>query len=177
MPDKDTQKNPWLERVPNLEGGKRFPSIKPDDDPKLFDELLAGGKEAVVGIIDTLKEVDNGKDWKARFLLSALATQTGAPDKKEARSKVEAIFASELQADRPAGVKTFLAMQLGWFAGPTSVAALASQLAAEDVALVDAAAAALTAIGKPAAPALSKAKGMAGGHGKAAIEHALKQIG
>ena len=86
-------------------------------------------------------------------------------------------FTEALNTDRPASVKTFLVMQLQWIADKDAIDVLTAQLDSDDAALVDAVAATLTAIGKPATKALKQANKNAKGHAKVAIAHALKQIG
>ena len=167
----------WLHHVLELEDGKRFPSLPPDRATKLFDDILAAGEGAVAGLIDGLNEVDDGKDWKVRFVLGALASHVGAKETAAGRKKLEKAYTAALQDDRPEAVRTFVTMQLQWFGGPGCVAAVAEQLASDNTQLVDAAAATLTAIGKPAAGALKSMRGKAGEHAKTAIEHAIRQIG
>lgn len=175
MPDNETPNNPWLKRIPELEGGRRFPSLAPDKATQLFGELLSADKKEIVSIIDALNEIDDGKDWKARFVLGALASHVGAADRKNDRAKLESILAGAVQqADRPASVKTFLVMQLHWFAGAAAAPAIASQLGDQSPGLVDAAVAALAAIGDPGAQALKEAQGKAKGHARVAIDHALR---
>ena len=177
MPDNDKAiTNRWLHQIPELDRGRRFPSLAPDQSRKLFDELLAAGDDEITGIIDTLGEVDDGKDWKARFVLGALASYVGAPDRKADQKKLEQVYAKALQADRPAGVKTFVAMQLQWFGTASSVQVLADQLSSKDRQLVDASAASLCAIGKPAIAGLKAAREKVDEDARAVIDHALAQI-
>ena len=166
--------NPWLDRVPALEEGRRFPSMPPDAAAKLFDELLAGGPSEIRGIIDTLGETDDGKDWRTRFVLHALASHTGDPERAGDRRKLEAIYAAALAKPLPTGAKTFLCRQLQHFAGAASVPALADQIGSPDPMLSSAALAALTAIGQPAVKALAAARPR---DESGAVAHALQQIG
>ena len=46
----------WLARVPELQGGK-YPGFDPAEAEKTFQEILDAGKEGVIALIDTLKEV------------------------------------------------------------------------------------------------------------------------
>lgn len=168
--------NPWLERIPDLNGGK-YPGMDPGEAVRLFDELLAGGKDAIIGVIDTLRGVDDGSDWKSRLLLHALATHTGHPERVAQRKTLERIYAAELQSRRPPAVRIFLARQLRGFAGTRSIPALAALLQENDPQLIDAAAAALTVIGEPAEAALKKVRSETEGHAREAVDHALAQIG
>jgi len=165
----------WLARVPELNKGKN-PGMDPAAAAKLCDEILAAGEAGVVALIDTLNETDDGRDWKTRLLLRTLVSQVGAPDRAADRAKLEAACALQLIGDRPSAVKTFLAMQLQYFAGPKSITALTVPLTAPDPALIDAVAAALVAVGPAAEPSLRFALDTADGHTRTAIEHALTQI-
>lgn len=169
MPDPNT----YLSRIPELVKGRRFPSMPPEVADEMLAELLAKPNAVTIAIIDTLSEIDDGSDWKSRFLLKALVSQS----QDASRAKVQQAFTEALNTDRPASVKTFLVMQLQWIADKDAIDVLTAQLNSDDAALVDAAAATLTAIGKPATKALKQANKNAKGHAKVAIAHALKQIG
>ena len=43
----------------------------------IFDEILSGESKNVVALIDRLKEVDNGDDWKVRYALHGIAQYLG----------------------------------------------------------------------------------------------------
>lgn len=169
MPDPNT----YLSRIPELVKGRRFPSMPPEVADEMLAELLAKPNAVTIAIIDTLSEIDDGSDWKSRFLLKALVSQS----QDASRAKVQQAFTEALNTDRPASVKTFLVMQLQWIADKDAIDVLTAQLDSDDAALVDAVAATLTAIGKPATKALKQANKNAKGHAKVAIAHALKQIG
>lgn len=176
MPDTKSKITSWLALIPNLEGGRRFPGVPPDDAAKLFDEVLAGGKAGIVELIDSLQDVNDGQDWKTRFLLHGMASHTGSASRKADRAKLEAIYAGELVGDRSAPVKTFLVMQLQYFAGKGSVGPVAEQLRSDDPMLIAAAAATLTAIGPSASKAMKAMQGKVGERARGAIDHALMQI-
>ncbi|MFT5524185.1 MAG: hypothetical protein ACI9HK_002136 [Pirellulaceae bacterium] len=176
MPQLESVANVWLERIPKLEDGRRNPGLDPAAAAKLFDDLLKQGESAINSVIGSLGDIDNGKDWKTRLLLHGLVIHTGAQDRQKDRARLEQFYAAALLDERSAATKTFLAMQLQWFATGPAVPALAAQLASDDIQLVNAAAAALTAIGEPAVEALKRAQSKAAGPAKTAIDHALKQI-
>jgi len=48
---------------------------------EIFDPILKGGKDSIVGVIDMLKEVDDGSDYKARYVLHGLAQYVCRADK------------------------------------------------------------------------------------------------
>ena len=175
-PVNTTPNHPWLKQVPELQDGKRFPSMPPAEAAKLFDDFVAGGKEAVLTVIDEIGEVDDGKDWKSRFVLKAAATHVNGKDRQADARKLEKIYADELTDKRSVGARTFLVMQLECFGTEACTKAVAEQLKTEDDILIAAAARTLTAIGKPAEKALRKVHGQVSGKAQDAIDHALKQI-
>jgi hypothetical protein len=148
-----------------------------EESQALGKEILEGGKPANGGIIEGLQEVDNGGDFKERLLLHMLATQTCAPERVGEQKMLGEAYLEALAADRPAPVKVFLVQQLRLFADGSAAPHLAPFLHDEDPQLVDAAAATMVSIGREARNSLEEAKQGAGVHGKAAIEHALRQIG
>ena len=130
MPDPNT----YLSRIPELVKGRRFPSMPPEVADEMLAELLAKPNAVTIAIIDTLSEIDDGSDWKSRFLLKALVSQS----QDASRAKVQQAFTEALNTDRPASVKTFLVMQLQWIADKDAIDVLTAQLDSDDAALVDA---------------------------------------
>ena len=128
---------------------------------KVYDQVLAGGAECIAGIIDMLREVDDGSDYKARYVLHAIATYVCRPGGERQRAMVATALARQLGGDRPKAVQGFVIRQLQ-FCGDGQVADTLGKLLA-DKELCEPAAMALTAIGDSAArqlrTALSKAKG------------------
>ena len=179
MPETEIEKknDKWFHRIPELQNGRRFPSLAPDKANQLFEEILAAGEDAIGGIIDGLEAVDDGKDWKARFVLGALASHVGSKEREAARKELEKVFVAALQqVERPASVRTFLVMQLQWFGDAGCVGAVAQQLESKDVYLVNAAAATLGTIGGPAADVLKKLRKKVDEPARVAIDHALAQM-
>ena len=68
--------NEWVGRLPELEDGRRFPAVEREVAEEIYGELLAmdgGVKELVSG----LTAVDDGGDWKVRFLIRGLVNFVG----------------------------------------------------------------------------------------------------
>lgn len=127
---------------------------------KLFDQVLEGGKAGVADVIDMIQEVDDGTDYKARYMLHGLATYVCRPEKKAHRAAVVGGITSKL-AGKPKPTQAFLLRQLQVCGGAELCALLGGLLTDEE--LCQPAAAALVAIGKGAAEqfraALPKARG------------------
>jgi hypothetical protein len=167
-----------LAKIPELEEGRRFPGLDPGLAPALFDEVLGGGDGAVAALADRLREVDDGTDWKARFLVHALATHVSAPGREDDRKRLAALYAAQLGGTRPKPVQTFVLQQLQLIAGPDTLGAVAPLLLDPDPQLCDAAAATMVAVGGASLPHLRSAlEGAPGDHQRAAIENALAQAG
>jgi len=111
MPQVESAAKIWLDRIPNLEDGRRNPGLDPTVAAKLFDDILAEGEDAIVNVIDSLGESDNGKDWKTRLLLHGLLIHTGAKDREKGRERLELVYAKSLGDERADSAKTFVAMQ------------------------------------------------------------------
>lgn len=165
-------------RIPELEEGVRFPALDPAEAPGLFDEVLSGGEGAVGAIFDRLQEIDDGTDWKARFLLHALATHVSGEGRDEARKELQAACASAAVSDRPASLRTFVLQQLRWIADGEVVATVAPLVTDADRQLADAALAVMVSVGREARPTLRQAlEAKPGDVHEVAIRNALAQIG
>ncbi len=107
-------------------------------------ELLRGGRETVVALVDLLTVPEKGGDSRVRHALHALATRVaGLKDDKQRRVVTEAL-ASTLGSDRPKEVQGFVVRQLQLIGGKEVVEALGKLLL--DEALHESAAQALLAI-------------------------------
>jgi hypothetical protein len=176
MPEKTTEKSPFVERVPEL-SNKKWGGMAPKDAEALVADVLKAGKPAVSQLIDGLQEVDNGSDWKERLVLHMLVTQTSVPARREEQAIVgEALLAAAL-SDRPATVRSFLVQQLRLIADAAMAGKLAPLLQDQDPLVLDAVTMTMGSIGKGAEQVLREAMKGAEGHAKEAIELALNQIG
>jgi hypothetical protein len=175
MPETATNTNALINRLPDLQEGK-MPPIDKNLCTELVQTLLKGGKDAIVGLIDALREVDNGSDWKARFLLNTMVFSLGTPEQSTHRSMLANVLLEEAAGARPAAVRTFLLARLRMIADKDSVAKLIPLLAAEDPQLTDAVATVLVSIGTPSKEPLAGALKAAQGRRKEVIENALAQI-
>jgi len=165
-----------LGRLPDLDRGK-MPAVGTALAEGLLRELLQGGEERLLDLVAGIKEVDNGDDWKARFLLHRLVMLVGAADRAEQRGMVAGLLLEESIGERPAGVRVFLLSQLRLIADGTAVPKLVSLLGANEREIVDGASMALVSIGEDALPALRKALAKAQGPQRDVIANAVAQVG
>jgi len=107
LDSKDT-KNPLLKTRPS-EGKLTGPTW--DEAVKIVDPIIKGGKEAVAAVVDMLKEVDDGTDYKARYVLHILAQYVCRKGKDEEQSLLaDALIAALPGRAKP--IQGFLIRQL-----------------------------------------------------------------
>ena len=122
-------------------------------------QILGDGKKNVTALIDMLVEPDKGEDYKAHYLLHAVAIHVARPGSEEERKAFCETLVAALAQERPAIIKKYLLEELLWIGGEESVAALSRLVL--DKELHDFAIRALVNV-KASAPlraALPKAKG------------------
>ncbi|MBL7134009.1 MAG: HEAT repeat domain-containing protein [Phycisphaerae bacterium] len=131
-----------------------------DNAEKVYDKILKGGRDSIVGVIDMLAAIDDGRDYKARYVLHAIAAYVCRPGKEKHRKAVIEAVSSQIGGDRPKAIQRFLVRQLQVCGDGRIAAALGKHLLDKD--LYGPVAAALVAIGEGAAEqfrrALPKAK-------------------
>ena len=164
-----------LAQLPELREGK-MPPIDADLTNDLGHDLIEGGREAIAALVGSLKEVDDGNDWKSRFALNALAMHVGTPGHDPQKQDFIDSCLAELDCKHPATTKTFVLSQLRLVAGRQEAPKVLPLLASDDPQLADAAAAVLASIGAPAKAPLEKALGKSNGRQKELIAHTLTQI-
>ena len=145
--------------VPATKDGKLAEVDKTATDAALA-ELVAGGKEAVAGLVGMLVPADKGGDVQVRHAIHALAVHA-ATLKEEQRRVVSEALAATLAEDRHAEIHRFVLRQIQVVGGKEVVPALGKL--ATDEALGEDAVRALVAIRTGAAGqfrvALPRAKG------------------
>lgn len=160
----------FLAEVPDLDENGTFTGPEPAAMEKVFEAILAGGPSQVVGLIDMLVPVDDGKDYRVRYLLHGLATHLC-----RTRSKQRAMFtktlASQIGGDRPKPIQGFLIRQLQVVGGSEVAEVLGAALL--DEALGADAANALIAIGHVAVEQLRRALPKARGKSRLNVVQAL----
>ncbi len=174
-----SQASDFTDRVPDLVDGRSFHSLAPDEAADLLGDLWQAGEAGVEALVDALDAQEGSGDWKARFLLHALANQAGdavAVGADQRAALTRQLTAMALEDHRPPGVRTFLLHRLQWLAGDDEAPALAPLVADPAPDVRDAAAAVLTAVGEAAIEPLRGQLEGAGPASRLAIEHALLQI-
>jgi len=122
-----------VDRMPALDKRGTLTGPKWADAAEVFDAILEGGKASVATVVGMLKEVDDGDDWKARYVLHGVAVYVCRPDKREKREPFTRALAAELGGDRPKAVQGFLIRQLQVAGGKEVVEKLGTFLADEEL--------------------------------------------
>lgn len=131
-----------------------------DDALKIIEPILAEGKGGIAAVLDMLKEVDDGQDYKARYVLHIIAQYVCRSDKQEQQDMVIDALASALDG-RPKPIQRFILQQLQVCGDGRATAKIGKLLLDDDV--CEEAALALVAIGKGAVEQFRAALGKASG--------------
>lgn len=142
----------------------KFTAPDPALAAKICDEILAGGRSAVIDLIKLIHPPGDPqfKNYKAEYLLHCLTIHVGNPGREAQKKSLVATLAAQIgDATLAKPVRAFLIRELQLLAGKESLRVLSQQLADED--LCQPAAAALQAIGDSGVDylyaALPRAKG------------------
>lgn len=142
-----------VDRIPPLDTGGTFTGPTWEEAAAICDDILKA--DGVGAVIDLLNPVDDGQDYKARYVLHAMAQYVGRPGKEAERLKYCGALASRLSSDTHVSVRGYVARQLQVVGGPESVPALGKALLVPEI--CEYAAQALLAIQDGAAAEFRKA--------------------
>jgi hypothetical protein len=149
----------------------KLTGIRWDTAIPIYEAILAGGKDSILAILDMLKEVDNGADYKARYTLHGMALYVCRPGKEKERAMLMETLASQINGDRPKPIRGFLVRELQVFGDKTCVPALGKLLLDEQ--LGDDATSAILAIHEGALQQFRSAVPHAAGRRRLAVAQAL----
>jgi hypothetical protein len=124
-------------------------------------DILRGGRENIIGVIDMLVEPGKGDDVKAHYALHCMALRVCKLVNNRPRRRFARVLASQIGGDRPKEVQKYLIRELQVAGGREAVETLGKVLTDED--LCEPAAQALVAIGEGAAEQLREALPKASG--------------
>jgi len=168
MPDLDSRKD----KKGKVHTTGKLTGPKWPDAEKVYEAILDGGREAVAAVVDLLEPIDDGRDYKARYVLAGLAAFVCRDGREKHRAVYDEALASRLGGDRPKPVRAFLLRQLQTAGDKSAVAAAGKLLLDED--LCEPAAQALVAIDpKAAGEALRRALPRADGPRRLTIVQGL----
>ena len=182
MPDKADVKE-LVEQMPELGGGDgkksrdtgKLTGPTRTEARKVYDRILAGGADSIVAVIDLLVAVDDGKDYKARYVLHGLVTYVCGPGKGKQRATVIEAIASQVGGRRPKAIQGFLIAQLQLCADGRVATKLGGCLTDDD--LCEPAVRALQAVGKGACEQLLAALPTVKGTSRLYVVQGLSAVG
>ena len=137
-----------LSQVPDHAKNGTYVNFTPeqaDQLHKLGPELLNGGRDTVLALVDMLVEPGKGDDIKPHYALHILAVHASGIEDDKARAGVAMALASQIGGDRPKAIQEYLIQELQVVGGNEAVEVLGKVLLNPD--LCDDAARALAAIG------------------------------
>jgi len=114
-----------VDQIPALDKRGTFTGPSWDEAIPILDGVLAAGRDGIAAVIAMLKDVDDGSDYKARYVLHALAQYVGRPGKEAARA-----LHAEALAAKP---NAYCARQLQVCGTKTQAPALGKMLADPDL--------------------------------------------
>jgi hypothetical protein len=138
---------------------------------KIYDAILAGGKDAVTIVIDQITANDIGPAYKPRYVLHGLAVYACRPGKEKERAAIVEAILPKLTSNKSKTTRGFLIRTLQVCADQSVVSSLSPLLADED--LADPAAQAMVTLRGDAPELLRAALQEATGRPKLAIIQAL----
>ena len=95
-----------VDKIPPLDKRGTFTGPSWEEAIPIFDAVLEGGRDSVAGVVAMLKDVDDGADYKARYVLHGLAQYLGRPGKEAARAMFAGMSARQIgTATTPAIVR------------------------------------------------------------------------
>ncbi len=166
-----------LKRIPDSDDpGQTSTFTAPDPAlaEAIFDQVLAGGREAILDLAALIRDPGDPefKDFRPHYVLHGLALRAGRPGNEDRRRLFAEALASKLADGAISkGVKAMLLRELQAAGGKEAIPALGALLLDED--LRDPAALALLAIGADSAGAFRGALAKAKGAGRVTILQAL----
>jgi hypothetical protein len=159
---------------PDSEG--KFTGLRWETAIPIFDEVLAGGSNNIVGLVDLLKEVDNGADYRARYMIHGVALYLCRKGKEKEKAMFTETLASQLgSASRAKPIQAFIIRELQVCGDKNCVPTIGKLLLDEQ--LGDPAAAAITAIREGAVEQFRAAAPQAKGHARLTIVQSLGVLG
>ncbi|MGD0897944.1 MAG: HEAT repeat domain-containing protein [Thermoguttaceae bacterium] len=165
-----------VDQMPNADGrGMYCTDIDKDKIEKAVAEIVKGGRENILGLIDMLDKPGSDQDAKPHYALHCVGNCALVSKDENVRRQFAETLASQLTSDRSKYVRGFLCQELQWAGRREAVTALGRLLTDEE--LVDPAAMALVAIKDGAAEPLRAALPQAKGRCRLVVLHSLAALG
>jgi|GEM_PF-2841424 len=144
-----------VDQVPALDEDGKFTGPSRSAMEPILEGCLAAGAAGLQELIGMLREVDDGSDYRTRYILHGLAVYVCPPARKEQRALLCRVLAEAANGTQPAAVRGFLVRQLQVCGTSREFPALGRLLG--DAELCDSATQAILAIGEGAEAAFLEA--------------------
>ncbi len=145
----------WVNHVPALDPDGKFTGPLPPTMERVFAGCLALGAAGLGDLIGRLQEVDDGSDYRARYVLHGLAVYVCAEGRQDQRALLCRALTEVINGPRPAAIRGFLVRQLQVCGTRTEIPALSRLLGEAELGAE--ATQAMLAIGGDAGPAFCEA--------------------
>lgn len=122
-----------VNQMPQADARRILGTVDKEAVEKALGEILQGGKESIVGVVDLLVEPGKSDDGKARYALHALAVEACKRKDGTQRQQFNAALAGTLGTDRPKEVQAFIIRQLQIAGTKEATPALGKLLLDEDL--------------------------------------------
>jgi len=117
-----------VDSMPNRDPDGKHTGPPVDVAHKAVLQVLEGGKANVLALVNMLTAPDKGEDYKANYLLHAVATHARRPGAEAERKMVSATLAAALGDGRPVIVKAHLLEELKYVGGEEAIPAVSKLL-------------------------------------------------
>ena len=117
-----------VNETPDLDEFGKVHGVPWPESAKIYDSILAKGADAIRQVVGMLQAVDDGTDYKARYVIHGLTMHTGKPEKTTHGKLLRDTVCSELQEGYPASIKGYLLRQLQLCGDETSAPAIGAFL-------------------------------------------------
>ncbi len=121
-----------VNQTPDLDEHGKVHGTPWPENVKIYDSLLEKGADGIRQVVGMLQAVDDGTDYKPRYVLHGLVMYTGRPGKEAKSLLLRETLCSELSENYPVSVKGYLLRQLQLCGNETSAPALGAFLLDEE---------------------------------------------
>ena len=101
-----------VNQIPDLDEFGKVHGLPWPESAKIYDSLLESGADSIRQVIGMLQSIDDGTDYKPRYVFHGLFHYTGRPENGVQRKLLHETLCSELSEDYPAVIKGYLLRQL-----------------------------------------------------------------
>lgn len=117
-----------VNQTPDLDEFGKVHGMPWPENEKLYDSLFEAGEDGIRQVVGMLNDIDDGADYKPRYVLHGLVMYCGRPEKEAPSKLLRETLCSELSEGYPASVKGYLLRQLQLCGDKSSAEAIGAWL-------------------------------------------------